>query len=76
MDGLSLTFAGAPALRLPNGQPLVETKDVNRDGRLDLVAYFTTRTLKLTLLDTTAALEGRTRDMKGIRGTDTVRVVK
>jgi hypothetical protein len=76
VDGLSLTFAGAPALRLPNGKPKVETKDVNRDGRVDVVAYFSTRALKLGPNDATATLEGRTRDAKLIRGSDAVHMVK
>jgi hypothetical protein len=76
VDALSLSFAGTPALRLSNGKPMVETKDVNRDGRVDLVAYFSTRALKLGPNDATATLEGRTRDAKLIRGTDAVRVVK
>jgi hypothetical protein len=76
VDGSSLTFAGAPALKLPNGQPMIELKDINRDRRVDVVAHFATRALKLGPNDTTATLEGRTRDAKLIRGTDAVRVLK
>jgi hypothetical protein len=40
------------------------------------VAYFSTRALSLTTTDTSAAIEGLTSDMKLIRGTDAVRVVR
>jgi hypothetical protein len=76
VDALSLSFAGTPALRRSNGKPMVETKDVNPDGRVDFVAYFSTRALKLGPNDTTATLEGRTRDAKLIRGSDALRMVK
>jgi hypothetical protein len=57
------------------GEPRASTKDVNRDGLLDLVVHFKIRDLPFTVVDTMAVLDGETFDGTPISGTDTIRLV-
>jgi hypothetical protein len=75
VDAATLTFAGAPIMLKSNGKPQASSADVNGDGLLDLVAHFDNTKLLLTVQDTQAILEGRTKDGIPIIGAGPVIVV-
>jgi len=75
VDPATVTLAGAHSTSPGRGQPITITRDMNRDGYLDLVLYFRIRDLKLTVTDTQAVLYGTTFSGQRIHGSDSVRVV-
>ena len=56
-------------------QPIVSARDVDGDGRIDLVVDIETDALELSSSDTSAILNGRTSGGQRITGSDSVRVV-
>jgi len=75
VDPRSLSLAGASVkIAKKGGLPQCRTKDVNHDGRLDLVCQFESP-LALEPGDTVAALTGLTVDGTPIRGQDVIRIV-
>jgi hypothetical protein len=75
VDAATVTLAGAPVARKPNGRPQASTQDVNGDGRQDLLVQVDNARIELSLSDTRAVLEGRTVDGIAIIGADSVVVV-
>ena len=81
VDPASLTLApaggqaGARVVTTGRGTPLTVLRDVDRDGRLDLVVHFRIEELQLTPSDTEAVLRGATFSGQRIRGVDSIRVV-
>jgi hypothetical protein len=76
VDPTTVTLAGA-GLKVKGkgkGEPMYRLKDVNGDGRLDLVVHVRTQALELTGADESAELAGRTYAGVPIFGTDSVRV--
>ena len=71
----TVTLAGAGVTTTGRGTPLTTFRDVNRDGRLDLLLHFRTQDLELTPTSTEAVLKGRTFSGQLIRGVDSVRIV-
>lgn len=64
-----ISFAGAPAVK-------ANFEDINNDGRLDIIFYFSVGALKLNASSTSATLVGMAGDTKTIvTGTDSVRIV-
>jgi hypothetical protein len=56
------------------GTPMVFARDVNGDGRLDLVVQVSTEALQLSGTDAQTVLTGRTVDGLAIQGYDSVRI--
>ena len=75
VDPATVTLAGVHPTTPGRGLPMTHTRDVNRDGYLDLVLYFRIRDLKLTPTDTQAVMYGTTFSGQRIRGSDSVRLV-
>ena len=82
VDPASLTLApptagqaGARVVTTGRGTAITSLRDVDRDGRLDLVVHFRTQDLQLAPTDTEAVLRGTTFSGQRIRGVDSVRVV-
>jgi hypothetical protein len=76
IDAASLTLAGASVRTKKKGRISATVKDVNRDGRPDLVVQMDGDDLELEMTDTVAVLEGATFDGRLVRGSDSVRVVR
>ncbi len=74
VDPATVRLAGAPVRFQGNGAPLAEVRDVNGDGRLDLVVKVETDAMTLAASDLTATLTGRTDAGLDIQGSDVVRV--
>lgn len=75
VDPLTVTLASAPVKLKGNGTPQVVFRDVNGDGRQDIVVQIETEALQLNANDTTAVLEAETLGGTAIVGTDLVRIV-
>ena len=82
VDPASLTLAppgagqaGAHVVTTGRGTPITLLRDVDRDGRLDLVVHFRLEELQLTPGDTEAVLRGATFSGQRIRGADSIRVL-
>jgi probable HAF family extracellular repeat protein len=75
VDPLTVTLAGAQVQLRGRGTPMTDLKDVDGDGRLDLVVHISTDALALTATDVQAVLDGTTVGGTRIRGFDTVRIV-
>ncbi|MGH7230025.1 MAG: hypothetical protein ACREJU_01530, partial [Nitrospiraceae bacterium] len=75
VDPATVILAGAPAKPKKGGQPQFSTKDVNGDGRLDLVVQVLTEELALSAGATQAVLEGKTFSGTPIIGADAVQIV-
>jgi hypothetical protein len=71
----TVTLANAAVRLKGNGTPITEQRDVNGDGRVDLVVQINMEALQLTAGDTQATLQGQTVSGQPIQGTDSVRVV-
>jgi len=76
IDAASLTLAGASVRTKKKGRISATVKDVNRDGRPDLLVQMDGDDLELVMTDTLAVLEGATFDGRLVRGSDSVRVVR
>ena len=76
IDPLSVSFAGA-SLRVVGGKakPKVWTKDLGRDGRLDLLLEFEVSELQLTASETLVVLHARTFNGAYVVGSDAVHVI-
>jgi YVTN family beta-propeller protein len=71
VDRNTVVFDGTSPLPKNNS-----IEDVNGDGLLDLVLHFNTQDLNLQTGDTEACLSGKTLNGMGIKGCDSVRIVK
>ena len=72
----TVTLAGAPVQLKGDGvTAVIEERDVNGDGLVDLVVHVRTDAMVFSPGDTTAVLEGKTWDDESIRGEGTVRIV-
>jgi len=74
VDPATVTLANAPVRIEGNGRPMAEVRDVNGDGRPDLVVMVETDAMTLAASDLTATLRGRTDAGLNIQGLDMVRV--
>jgi pimeloyl-ACP methyl ester carboxylesterase len=70
----SLKFANAPIVRRANGKLMVNVKDLNKDGKLDLVAYFYGKYASLSTNSSYATLRGYTYSNELVIGVDSVKV--
>ncbi len=75
VEPLTVTLAGASVALKGKDTPMASLVDVNGDGLLDLVVHVSTEALQLSAGDTTAVVEGSTRDGFTIKGSDSVRIV-
>lgn len=75
VDPVTVKLAGAPVTLKRNGTPMASFKDINRDGRLDLVVHVSITDLQLTGTATQASLSGETYEGTCIKGTDSVHIV-
>jgi predicted extracellular nuclease len=75
VDPQTVTLAGAPIARLPNGRFEVTYLDVNRDRLADMVMLFNPQDFDLEISDTEAVLLGKTLTGGKIRGEDAVQIV-
>ena len=75
VDPASVTLANARAVTNNRGTPVTVLRDVDRDGRLDLVVHFRIEELQLSPSDTEAVLRGATFSGQRIRGADSIRVL-
>jgi hypothetical protein len=76
IDPTSITLANAPVSLRPNGTPMASFEDVNGDGWLDLVVNVVANALRLSSTDVSAELRGSTYAGLGIRGTDSVSIIR
>jgi hypothetical protein len=76
VDPTTVSLASAQVRLRGNGTPMASVSDVDGDGLDDLVVQVSTNALTLTASDTTATLQGTTRDGLHIEGVDSVRIVK
>ena len=76
MDLTSVTLKGNQSNKRSTCPPTGSKKDVNRDGRQDLVLHFETQCLQLTQQDTEGFLEGKTYDGITIIGRDSVNIIQ
>jgi hypothetical protein len=72
---MTVTLADGPVRINGNGTPMAEIRDVNGDGRPDLVVDVNTDALNLTASDVTATLKGTTDIGLNIEGSDTIQVM-
>ena len=70
IDRSSLSFAGASPVDIGESP-----KDLNRDGKPDMVFYFATQSLNLTQTSMKACLTSKTRSNIYFEGCDSVRIV-
>jgi probable HAF family extracellular repeat protein len=75
VDPSTVTLADAPVRIKGNGQWMAEVRDVNGDGRPDLVVKVETDVLTLAASAVTATLKGRTEAGVNIQGSDIVRLI-
>lgn len=75
VDPSTVTLAGAPVKRKPNGTLMWSFEDVNGDGFIDMVVHVAASDLQLTETDTEAKLEGKTVDGSIIRGSEAIQIV-
>ena len=75
VDPASLTLANARVVTTNRGTAITSIRDVDRDGRLDLVVHFRIEDLQLSPTDTEAILRGATFSGQRLRGADSVRVL-
>src|SRR2546428_13039842 len=72
----TVTLAGAPVQLKGDGvTAVIEERDVNGDGLVDLVVHVRTDAMVFSPGDTTAVLEGKTWDDESFRGEGTMRIV-
>ncbi len=76
VDPATVRFAGAGVAQRPNGTLRASIDDVNGDGLPDLVVHVTTTAIQLSRTDTIAVLTGKTVAGVGIRGAESVRIVR
>ena len=77
VDPATVTLAGASVMPKRKSDSLTFSfKDLNRDGRLDLMLHFEIKDLGLSVGDEIAVLEGQTFGGTPIMGSDTVKIVK
>ena len=76
IDPMTITLANAPVKLWRNGTPMVFRKDVDGDGRVDLVVLVKARAMDLDKSDTEAVLEGKMFNGTDIRGSDSIRIVR
>lgn len=75
VDPASVQLAGAHVKVKGNGTPIADLKDVNGDGRMDLVVQVTTNAMELTSGDVRAYLTGKLFNGTPVIGVDSIRVV-
>jgi subtilisin-like proprotein convertase family protein len=68
LDVQSLSLSGAPVWRRFTGAPAVSTSDLDGDGRIDLTAWFATKSLALDTGPALAELSARTGDGEMLEG--------
>ena len=71
----TVTLSGAGVSTTGRGTPWTTFRDVDRDGRLDLIVQFSIRDLELDPAATEAVLKATTFSGQRIRGVDSVRFV-
>jgi hypothetical protein len=76
VDAKTVILAAAPVVLKANGQPQASCKDVNGDGRRDLLLQFDKTKVQLTPADTIAVLEGKLVGGTPIIGADAVKVIQ
>jgi hypothetical protein len=76
IDPATVTLAGASVRTKKKGRMAATVKDVDKDGRKDLLVQMEIEDLELDKSDTTAVLEGSTFDGRLVRGMDSVKVVR
>ncbi len=76
VDASTVTLADASVRIEGNGRPMAEVRDVNGDGRPDLVVNVETDAMTLAASDVTATLTGRTLAGLNIQGSDIVRLLR
>jgi subtilisin-like proprotein convertase family protein len=74
VEPTSLLLMGAPTVKNADGLDHL-LRDVNGDGRDDLLVWFAARELRIGDDDVVARLEGRTKDGTGVSGRDAVRTL-
>ena len=75
VDPLSVSLASAPLKLKGKGTPMYSLKDVNGDGRVDLLVHVDTSSFQLSSTATTAKLQAVMLDGTEIFGTDVIVVV-
>ena len=75
VDPLSVRLAGASVRMRPHGGPMAWARDVDGDGRADLLLHVESDELALAPGDTVANLTGEAPNHQVVRGSDRVRVV-
>jgi hypothetical protein len=74
--GFDATTTELATVRLAGAAPVRSTiADVDSDGDPDLLAFFQTRELRLSMTDTQAVLTAQTTSSRRIRGVDSVKLV-
>ena len=76
VDPLSVSLASAPVKLRGKGVPMFTIKDVNADGRPDMLVHVDTSTLALSTASVGAVLKGMTVGGVAIIGTDAVSIVR
>jgi len=76
IDPATIRFSGASVATNKKGKWQVSYGDFNGDDLNDVIAHFETGQILLSPSDTQGIVEGRTRDNRLFRGTDSVRVIK
>jgi hypothetical protein len=75
VDPHSLLLNGASIVTFPNGFPIVQFYDANRDHKKDMVVYFFIQDLEITTEATEATLTGTRYDETAFFGSDSVQIV-
>jgi len=76
VDPTTVKFANAWVVKKNNGSLQYSLEDVDGDGDIDWLGQFTTKELDLTLEDTQAGLQGKTKNGLSFYGSDAVKIVQ
>jgi hypothetical protein len=75
IDPATVSLEGATVRKRGNGDWMMQERDLNDDGWMDIIVFVETNEIQLDADATEATLDAKTFDGISVRGTDNVRIV-